>query len=279
MKQRIITAAIGLVIFLPCLIFSDTVALEIIFAFLGALAVFELIRCCRRSTNLWILIPSIVLALFMPFTVRQIETETSFPVLLLIVFVVYLLYVFTVSMFSKGRLPISDAALISMMTVYIITGFCGVIFVRSIPLIGGVVFWIIFISSWIPDSGAYFVGIKFGKHKLIPDVSPKKTVEGAVGGILTCVIVFIIYTLIANAVSEVKLNLLLMILAAIILSIASMIGDLIASHIKRTYKIKDYGNLLPGHGGVLDRFDSVLATSCIMFVLSMIPSFVVNLMK
>ena len=137
--------------------------------------------------------------------------------------------------------------------------------------------WLIFISSWIPDTGAYFVGVKFGKHKLIPDVSPKKTVEGAVGGIITCMIVFIIFTVIVNAIGKIHLNYLLMILASVLLAVASMIGDLIASLVKRHYNVKDYGTILPGHGGVMDRFDSVLATSSILFVLSLIPSFINNL--
>lgn len=278
MKQRIITAAVGLIIFIPCLIFSHTIAFEIFFAITSVLAVFELIRCCRYAGNLFVLIPSLVISVLMPFFVRKIDTGMGYPAFLLCVFIFYFLYIFTVSVFSKGKFPICDAALIALMTFYIIMGFTGIIYVRDLPAIGAYIFMVIFISSWIPDTGAYFVGVKFGKHKLIPDVSPKKTVEGAVGGLVTCVIVFIIYTLIINLSCDVKLNLPLMILAAVILAIASMVGDLLASLIKRHYNVKDYGNILPGHGGVLDRFDSVLATSSILFAISLIPSFLTGIM-
>ena len=102
--------------------------------------------------------------------------------------------------------------------------------------------------------GAYFVGSTIGKHKLCPEISPKKTVEGAVGGILSSLVVTLILVF-AFSVTE-KL------LAALILTvpfcILGMIGDLFASAIKRTAGIKDYGNLIPGHGGILDRFDSII---------------------
>lgn len=277
MKQRIITAAVALAIFIPCLIYSDKIVFDILIAFICALAVFEIIRCARLAVHPLILIPSLILAVFVPFTARRIDLKMGYPVFLLIVIIVYMLYIFTVSMFSKGRIVITDAALAAMMTLYAITGFCGILFIRGFSVAGANIYWVIFISSWIPDTGAYFVGVKFGKHKLIPDVSPKKTVEGAVGGIITCMIVFIIFTVIVNAIGKIHLNYLLMILASVLLAVASMIGDLIASLVKRHYNVKDYGTILPGHGGVMDRFDSVLATSSILFVLSLIPSFINNL--
>ena len=279
MKQRIITALIALAIFIPCLIFSVIIIFDILIAFLCGLAVFEIIRCTGRAGDLLILVPSLLIAVFVPFTARQIELKMGYPAFLLSVTIVYVLYIFSVSMFSRGKLPITDAAVIAMMTVYAVTGFCGILYVRGFSTAGAFIFWIIFISSWIPDTGAYFVGVKMGKHKLIPDVSPKKTVEGAIGGVATCVIVFIIYTVIVNIAGKIHLNVFLMILAAVLLAVASMIGDLIASLVKRHYKIKDYGRILPGHGGIMDRFDSVLATSSILFVLSLIPEFSSNLLK
>jgi phosphatidate cytidylyltransferase len=102
------------------------------------------------------------------------------------------------------------------------------------------------------DTFAYFSGYLFGKHKLIPNVSPKKTIEGSIGGILGSTICCLIFGYIF------KLDMALMIVMGIIGSIIAQIGDLFASSIKRYVGIKDYGNLIPGHGGVLDRFDSVI---------------------
>ena len=104
----------------------------------------------------------------------------------------------------------------------------------------------------------------FGKHKLIPEVSPKKTVEGALGGILGCVVGYLIFALILNAFFEVKVNYIVLILLAIIISVISQCGDLIASYVKRDKGIKDYGAIFPGHGGMMDRFDSIIAVAPII---------------
>lgn len=123
--------------------------------------------------------------------------------------------------------------------------------------------WLIFISAFGCDTGAYFAGITLGKHKLIPNLSPKKTVEGAIGGIAAATILSLIYGLIVNNCFEfVGVNAIrLCIMTGIVGSVLSQIGDLAASAIKRANGIKDYGNLIPGHGGILDRFDSVILTA------------------
>lgn len=118
--------------------------------------------------------------------------------------------------------------------------------------------WLPFIFAFVSDTGAYFIGSKFGKHKLTPELSPKKSVEGAIGGVASTAIITAIYALALDSSSIV-----LVILFAVfggIGSVAAQFGDLAASSIKRYAGIKDYGKLMPGHGGVLDRFDSVLFT-------------------
>jgi phosphatidate cytidylyltransferase len=107
-----------------------------------------------------------------------------------------------------------------------------------------------------------------GKHKLIPDVSPKKTVEGSIGGIVFCMLAMVIFGLIVNAISDFHANYLMLVVGGLLASIVSQIGDLCMSVIKRTYGIKDYGKLFPGHGGMLDRFDSVIAVSIVLAVFS-----------
>ena len=110
----------------------------------------------------------------------------------------------------------------------------------------------------VSDIGAYFVGTAIGKNKLAPIISPKKTVEGAVGGVLCSVLGTLIICLIFGAISEKSVNTLSLCLITPMMSVIGMVGDLFASAIKRKYNIKDYGNIMPGHGGVLDRLDSVL---------------------
>ena len=118
--------------------------------------------------------------------------------------------------------------------------------------------------------GAYFVGSTLGRHKLCPQISPKKTVEGAVGGIVSSLIVTVILTLCFGFASRLRVTLLL----TVPFCILGMVGDLFASAIKRGAGIKDYGKLIPGHGGIMDRFDSTLFVFPIMYgILSIIETF------
>lgn len=120
--------------------------------------------------------------------------------------------------------------------------------------------WLIFIIAFGTDTFAYFTGMFFGKRKLCPNLSPKKTVEGSIGGVIGSVILTLIFATFANID-----NLLIVIMLGIITSIIAQIGDLAASRIKRLSNIKDYGNIMPGHGGVLDRFDSILFTAPVVY--------------
>ncbi|MBQ8214245.1 MAG: CDP-archaeol synthase [Clostridia bacterium] len=125
-------------------------------------------------------------------------------------------------------------------------------------------------GAWVTDTFAYFCGMLFGrggKHKLIPDVSPKKTVEGSIGGTVFCILAMVIFGIIINSIADLRANYIVLIGAGLLASIVSQIGDLCMSVIKRTYGIKDYGKLFPGHGGVLDRFDSVLAVAIVLAAL------------
>ena len=118
----------------------------------------------------------------------------------------------------------------------------------------------IFVCAWLSDTGAYFAGTFFGKHKLIPRVSPKKTVEGAIGGIVACMLSCMLYLLISSRLGG-DMSGITYPFAAVMGAIASAMsqfGDLAASAIKRDFNVKDYGNIFPGHGGFMDRFDSVM---------------------
>ena len=123
---------------------------------------------------------------------------------------------------------------------------------------GKILIWMLFISAWSTDTFAYFAGKALGKHKLCPAISPKKTVEGSVGGIVGCIAIILIYSYACAAYTGYSLNCLNAVLFACAASVVSQFGDLAASCIKREHGAKDYGNLIPGHGGILDRFDSTL---------------------
>lgn len=140
--------------------------------------------------------------------------------------------------------------------------------VRGLPG-GKYTVWLIFIGSWGADTMAYLVGRSIGKHKIVPVLSPKKSLEGFIGGVIGAALIGVIYALIfKNSLTEEFPNpVFSFAVIAAAASIVSMIGDLAASAIKRDKQIKDYGKLLPGHGGILDRFDSVIFIAPIVYYL------------
>lgn len=136
--------------------------------------------------------------------------------------------------------------------IYIVFGLIYFIYLRNIDFKSGL--WIALVGTWITDIGAYFVGKTYGSKKMAPKISPKKTIEGALGGIVAAFIFVVGVTLYLNVFSF------LWLIYAILLPLVAIIGDLFESAIKRAYGVKDSGNLIPGHGGILDRFDSLLFT-------------------
>lgn len=131
--------------------------------------------------------------------------------------------------------------------------------------------WLIFISSWGSDTLAYCSGMLFGKHKIAPVLSPKKSVEGSIGGLIGSALLGFIYALIFYRYMG-RFNILFYPAICFIGAIASQMGDFTASAIKRNYSIKDYGHIIPGHGGILDRFDSIIFTAPIIYMLIQILS-------
>lgn len=134
---------------------------------------------------------------------------------------------------------------------------------------GAYIVWLIFLCSWGCDTCAYCVGVLFGKHKMAPKLSPKKSIEGAIGGVLGAALLTVLYGMIfQNAMGMEMSQILLLAVISAVGALVSMVGDLTASAIKRNYDIKDYGRLIPGHGGILDRFDSVIFTAPMIYFLA-----------
>lgn len=127
--------------------------------------------------------------------------------------------------------------------------------------------WLVFLCSWGCDTCAYCVGVLFGKHKMAPVLSPKKSIEGAVGGVVGAALLGAIYAMAINHFGGANADAVSYAMICAAGGLISMIGDLAASAIKRNHNIKDYGNLIPGHGGILDRFDSVIFTAPIIYYL------------
>ena len=268
MLKRTITAVCAMAIFVPICYFSGTIIFPIAMALASLIAAYEMTGCTGMRKNLAVSIPSCIVGILLPLIPWFTEENTikfAFSV-----FIVYLIVMFTAVVFSKCKLDYTVVASNFMGVIYASVSFMCVVLLRET---GAYMYLLIFIGPWVSDIFAYLCGRLFGKHKLIPEVSPKKTVEGSVGGIIFTAIAFVVYGIIiktyfnANAVA----NPLAMAIAGAVTSVIAQIGDLSASAIKRRFDIKDYGNLLPGHGGVMDRFDSVLLTAPVLYIISTIP--------
>lgn len=129
---------------------------------------------------------------------------------------------------------------------------------------GAFLVWLIFIGSWLSDTAAYYSGRMFGKHKLCPEVSPKKTVEGSLGGLIGATLFSGIYGIIISRYTGIMPVIHYFLIGALC-GIFGQFGDLVASSVKRYVGIKDYSNLIPGHGGILDRFDSIIFSGTVVF--------------
>ena len=269
MLTRILTGVVAFLIFLPFLIFSDTIAFPIAMAICGVISVFEMLHCVKVHKKLSITIPLCLAAVAAPLCMRLLGIDRTLTAALA-AFLVLQLYVLAITTFSKGKLAVNEACTALMASVYVIAGFTAMVFLHDFHEGGRYLYLLTFIGAWVPDTFAYFTGVLFGKHKLIPDVSPKKTVEGAIGGVTFCVLAFVGFTLLYNnlwlAEGGRALPVWLMAIVGLVTAVVSMVGDLTMSLIKRHYGIKDYGRILPGHGGFLDRFDSVLAVAVILAV-------------
>ena len=272
MLKRIITSIVALCVFIPVLIFSDTWIFPIGMSLCATIGIWEFLGCVKQRKNLFLTIPFCAIAAFFPCFLRYelVMGHGYLSALTLGMGIAFLsaLYIFGIAVFANKSLAVNDAGLIFAASFYIISAFTAIVYIRDFISNGAYIYLLTFICAWVTDSFAYFSGRLLGKHKLIPAVSPKKTVEGAIGGVLFCVIAMVSFGLIVenffNAEGLIKANYVILAISGIFISVVSQIGDLVMSVIKRLYGIKDYGKIFPGHGGILDRFDSVLAVTLIL---------------
>ncbi len=274
MLKRIVTAVIALAILLPFLIFSGEVPflIPILATLLSLVALWELFSCVGVQRDLWVTLPAYLLPPALNAGSVIMGNPEKYLILCIAAMVGYLFYLFLVAVLRRGNLSFPRLCEVAVMTGYITFGFLSLPLLRHHVVGGGYLYLLVFVGAWVTDTFAYFTGRFLGKHKLAPEISPKKTVEGAIGGTLFTMGAFPLYGLIVSKLYAVTPNYLVLVLFGLIAAVVSQIGDLIASLIKREHEIKDYGRLFPGHGGVLDRFDSILALCPVLLLLSIIGS-------
>jgi len=261
MLKRIITSICAVCILVPVLCFSKTFLLPLGIAAVSVIATYELAKCMGLHKRVALILPAYAFAAVSPFLLRYLHNFVSYAMIAFIVAALYLLLVFFLVIRSHGTLAFFDAFAFFAVLVYMLASLNAILYIHDYYSNGRFLYLLIFMGAWITDIFAYFTGVFFGKHKLIEDVSPKKTIEGSIGGVVFCALFYVGYGAIIGHFFGVDVNLIFLGISGLILSVISQTGDLIMSVIKRHYGIKDFGKIFPGHGGVLDRFDSILAVS------------------
>ncbi|MBQ4546699.1 MAG: phosphatidate cytidylyltransferase [Oscillospiraceae bacterium] len=252
MKTRIISAVAGLVLLAAVLLLFETAVLDVAVAVLSVMAVYEMINAVGLSKNKAL---TAFCAAFAAFFSTEYYRATSSAEGFEEFFFGLALLIFVLADHKETKA--TDAAFAFMFTVLIPKAFSTILLFRSYG--EPISYFLVMMSlavAWLNDTCAYFSGYFFGKRKLCPEISPKKTVEGAIGGVFGDVIICALLAFVFTLITGYSVNWLSFVIFVPVGAIIAIFGDLCASIIKRQTGIKDYGNIMPGHGGIMDRFDS-----------------------
>lgn len=275
MKIRILSSLAGLGVLAVALVFLDTVLFHILLFLICGVAILELMGAAGLQKFRGLAAISLLFCLVLMF-------QGMWPVQLHFARIClgYVAVLFLYQLAHHQTLRVEQLCYTVCMTILITMSFYCMVLIKNWVGAQLTVFYLFLAlgSAWWADSGAYFVGTFFGKTKLCPTISPKKTVEGLIGGIITAVLgnllICGIYLMISTRLvplgyftQQVTINFWGVVLLTPFLSVLGVLGDLSASVIKRQYDIKDFGNIMPGHGGVMDRFDSVLFIMPAIFII------------
>ncbi|MNI03283.1 Phosphatidate cytidylyltransferase [compost metagenome] len=263
MKQRIVTGVIAGIVFITFLVLGGYAyaGLILLLSIIGYKEFIQMNGYQKFKASSWVgLIALLLLAI--PWQTDDYSISLDSTAVIWIAMFVLL----SITVASKNAITIDQISVILMGSIYIGIGFHYMISTRM-PEDG--LFWtiLIFVCIWGSDSGAYFVGSKLGKHPLWPQISPKKSIEGSLGGVVISILIAVAFALYAPELLSIPTALLL----GLVIAVVGQLGDLIQSAYKRVKGIKDTGTLLPGHGGVLDRVDSWLIVFPAIHWLGLIP--------
>lgn len=247
--KRIISGTILLAIVTLILISGSTTAVNIAISTVAIIAINEYFNCLSGKYNIEKWIGTIFAILIAFINILPVQ-------LLILLFPISIVLLFLKIVVTEMKTNYVDIALTGFGIIYIIG------FIIFIPLLykienGKFLIWYLAIAAWGTDTFAYAVGKRFGKHKFT-SISPKKSIEGSIGGTIGAVILSLIYTYIINKAGIMEIPYLAILGISVVLSVLGQLGDLAASSIKRYVGIKDFSKLIPGHGGMLDRIDSIL---------------------
>ncbi len=258
MKTRILTGLI-LAILLVLVVFSNAYVITAAIVIISGVGLYEFYKATglKRHTGLCTLGYLAGLAAVL----RQYIPENCG----MLVIYIFMLGLFLIMLKEHKNVSVTDTGLVVFSVIYIPLFLSTLIGIYQLD--NGIYYlWLVFIGAFMTDTFAYFSGYFFGRHKLCPDISPKKTIEGSIGGSFCSIAVVLLYGLLIDKGFGVELSYTKLAILGLLIAVISQVGDLTASIIKRKYGVKDYGSLFPGHGGVLDRLDSIIAVAPLVYV-------------
>lgn len=270
LKPRLLTAVVGISLLL-CILFVAEQWNPIIGIIVGLASAFMTGEYLNAKGLLKVYELSIP-CLLVSFALSQ----TVISRYLFLIFLVFMMIAFSVLILSHKKISYIDLAYAVCGTLLISFGMSALPTICSSGI--GVAFYFVtvFALPWMADAGGFFIGATMGKHKLCPNISPKKTVEGAVGGVIFCIISALIVGVVFQYIimPDYKINFWALALLGLLDAPISILGDLSFSLIKRSLNIKDYGSIFPGHGGMLDRFDSIVFTAPVLVAVNQFIPFI-----
>ena len=265
MKTRVIAGAVLVIVLLLLVLVAPKWLAAVVFGLLLAIEAYELLYVTGLVRHTRLLIYSAVMAVLVTVW-SYLDAVHAFLVLGVLVFTVLLFAEMMIDHIKVRFEMIAMCLIAGFLVPYLLTALVRILTLK----VGKYMILIPFVIAYANDAGAYFAGLKLGKHKLAPVVSPNKTIEGLIGGIISGTVGMLLYTIILQFAFHFQVNYAYALLYGFFGSIMGVMGDLSFSIIKRQTGIKDYGRLIPGHGGVLDRFDSVVTVAPMIEVLLVI---------
>ncbi|MCM2674711.1 phosphatidate cytidylyltransferase [Alkalicoccobacillus plakortidis] len=268
MKQRIITG-VGFGIVMIAMIFLGGTVFNLAVSIAASIAMIELLRMKKMRAlsltgitgliSMWILlVPASWFNAVFPFQFTKVE-----------LFIFFILIMLMLTVLTKNTFTFDEVGFVVLSSVYVGFGFHYLMLTRETPNIGMALVFFVILLIWTTDSAAYFVGRAIGKNKLWPDISPNKTIEGSLGGVFFALLLGTAFYFLLPDLS-VYISFTTAFIIMVVASVFGQIGDLVESALKRHYAVKDSGNVLPGHGGILDRFDSLIFVMPILHLIQLI---------
>lgn len=260
-KTRLMSAIVLIILVLLVLFFAPEWGCALLVSGVTYVVMYELTKVFNLREKLSLVILNFIFAtIFMAlsFIGKTLALKIISPAIVL-----YIMLLATISVLDNENVKFSDICNSVFLVFYSVVLLIHITYIRKLD--NGVAFlFMTLLGTYITDTGAYFTGITIGKHKLIERVSPNKTIEGAIGGIVCCIVAFIIYGIVMKNLGH-SVNFLYLVILSVLCAVIAQLGDLSASLMKRSFQVKDFGNIIPGHGGILDRVDSLMFVAPLVY--------------